>query len=199
MPIMRASSLLLLALLAAPALADIPATQPSEPKEALRSFVSALSEGRPNEIPSLCQANDPQTTAAVADFQDVASAMSALRKSVSVKFGPDATAVVVPLMKLPDDIDTMVANAHGDKCEVQDSTGIVVAYMVRVGGAWKVDVGALLSSGDFNNGHVYFTGLARAIRQTARDIDAGKLADAESARDVLRARQDNAEQPTTAP
>jgi hypothetical protein len=191
--------IVLVLLLASLAMADVPTTQPPGPKDALKSFVAALAEGRPSEIPALCQADNAQTTGAVGDFQDVASAMGVLRKSVSAKFGPDATAEVLPLMKLPDDIDALIANTKGDKSEVQDSTGIVVAYMVRVGGAWKVDVGALLSSGDFSNGHSYFSGLARAIRQTAKDIDAGKVTDAESARDVLRARQDNAEQPTTSP
>jgi hypothetical protein len=191
--------ILLALLLVSTAAADVPATQPAGPKAALRSFVAALAEGRPSEIPPLCQADNPQTTTAVGDFQDVASAMAILRKSVTAKFGVDATDQVVPLMKLPDDIDPLIDKTQGDKSEVQDSSGIVVAYMVRVGGAWKVDVAALLASGDYANGHAYFSGLARAIRQTAGDIDSGKLADAESARDVLRARQDNAEQPTTAP
>jgi hypothetical protein len=196
---MRIVSLLVIAVLAASAIADTPTTQPHGPKEALKSFVAALAEGRPSEIPPLCQADSPQAAAVVGDFADVASAMAILRKSVTAKFGADATDQVVPLMKLPDDIDPLVEKTQGDKCEVQDSDGIVVAYMVRVGGVWKVDVAALLASGDYTNGHAYFSGLARAIRQTAGDIDSGKLKDADSARDVLRARQDNAEQPTTAP
>jgi len=161
----------------------------------------AIQEGRADDIAPLCQAGDAQSKSAVDDFRDVTAAIAILRKSVTAKFGAPMADVVLPEMAAPEDSEQMKEIITGDKA-VLESLTMGDAFLVRVDGQWKMDIAALLASGNLpENTHGYFSALAKAIRATASDIDKGRLDSGMSALEALHARQEGIKEdaPATEP
>jgi hypothetical protein len=182
--------------------ADVAATQPSTPREAMKAFLTAMTQGHPDAIAPLCNATDADSRVVVADFTDLAVAIAQLRKSVTAKYGASAADSVLPLMPMPDAVDDATEAITGATALIQGGSLLGPSHLIHVNGQWKLDVPALLREGDLPpDAHAYLAALAHAVRLTTRDIDAGKLDSADSAIEVLRLRQStiNEDSPATQP
>ncbi len=180
--------------------ADVPTTQPGSPRQTMRDFLAALIQGHPDAIPSLCNASDADSKTVVADFVDLAAAIGRLRKSTTAKFGAAAADSVLPLIPMPDAVDDAVETITGSTALLQGGSLLGPTHLILVDGQWKLDVPALLREGDLPpNAHGYLTAVVQAVRLTTRDIDTGRLTDADSALEVLRIRQSaiNEDRPAT--
>ena len=206
---------ILLALLAATAFADTPATQPdtqpdtqpttqaatepAEPRDALRDFVAAIYDGRPDDVAPLCQADDALSKSVVDDYTHIAAAVATLRKNITDKFGPDEASNFSPALASPDDVEGLDQAIHGDHAELH---GDVDVDMIRVNGQWKVDVGSLIRGGALPpDPDAALEQGAKSILRTAADVTAGKLVTVANVEDALRARLESipSTEPTTDP
>lgn len=185
-------------------LADVPATQPADPKDTFKTFVLDLSRGNSADLADLCVATRKDSISLLHDFQAVASAIESLRGAVGGKFGPGYVDSVLPQLPSADDLDDMTENVSGDRAELRGES-IYPIQMVRSGRQWKIDLDWLAQSQDMPANPHWFGDLAQAIRRTAQDIAGGRLDSPQAAIEALRARQDGipdgpaATEPTTQP
>jgi hypothetical protein len=175
--------------------------QPLAPREVFMAFFTAMSQGDAEGITPICYAGDDESRKVVGDLKDVTSAIAGLRKSVSGKFGDGMTDLVLPIMASPDDGEATKQTITGDKA-ILESINVGEVFLINVDGQWKMDIPALLASGNLpGNAHSYFMALAQVIRATIADIDKGRFDSAFAAREGLRARQEGIREdaPTTQP
>ncbi|MGD0769978.1 MAG: hypothetical protein ABSB42_17470 [Tepidisphaeraceae bacterium] len=186
------------------ALADAPATQPSGggaagPTDVLRVFLQDIQHGNSADIVRVCSARGEDAKGVVRDFQAVASATEYLRTAVTLKFGPDAWASVLPSLPKPADLDDVTETITGDQAQLTGAN-ISKVRMIRVQGSWKLDVDGLLQSDEAPANVHWFSALAQAMRRTADDITAGRLTTPAAAAEAMAAREQAIpDVPTTQP
>lgn len=185
-------------------LADVPSTQPADPKDTFKTFLLDLSHGNSADLADLCLATRKDSLSLLHDFQAVASAIESLRAAVGKKFGPGFVDGVLPALPSAEDLDDMTETINGDRAELQGES-IYPVQMVRSGRRWKIDLDWLAQSPDMPANPHWFGDMALAIRRTAGDVAGGRLDSPQAAIEALRARQDGisdspaATEPTTQP
>jgi hypothetical protein len=190
--------------------AQIPATQPAlGPRDALKSFFDALTQGRPDDIATLCSADDPRSKALVKDLVDMSAAMMLLRKQVAARFGSDQLDAITGVMPTDDDVDEMDEKINDHVALIVDKFGDPPLRMVLQDGRWKLDIADLRQSDRLSNDpHAFVLGMTGAIQRTTADVNSGRLTSPGAVRDALAAREikiatagDSASRPssTTAP
>ncbi|HEX4055737.1 MAG TPA: hypothetical protein VHX86_15845 [Tepidisphaeraceae bacterium] len=185
-------------------LADVPSTQPADPKDRFKTFMVDLSHGNSADLADLCVATRKDSLSMLHDFQAVASAIKSLRAAVEKKFGPGFVDSVLPQLPSADDLDDMTESINGDRAELRGES-IYPVQMVRSQQRWKIDLDWLAQSPDMPANPHWYGDMAQAIRRTAEDISGGRLDSPQAAIEALRARQDGipdgpaATEPTTHP
>jgi hypothetical protein len=171
--------------------ADVAATHPAVgPREALKAFFEALTEGRPNDIAPLCVADDADSKSLMKDFVEMARSMTALRKQAAARFGPDQLDGLVGLMPADEDVDQMDEKTDGDSALIADKMGDPPVRMVLRDGTWKLDIADLRQGNRLSDDpHQFILGMTDAIQRTAADVEAGRLTSADAVRDALAARE----------
>jgi hypothetical protein len=158
-----------------------------------------IQRGNSADLARLCSARGEDAKGVVRDFQAVASAMEYLRTAVSLKFGPDAWASVLPSLPTPADLDDVTQTITGDQAQLTGAN-ISTMRMIRVQGSWKLDVDALLQSDDAPANIHWLSAMAQAMRRTADDIATGRLTTAAAAAEAMAAREQAIpDAPTTQP
>lgn len=192
MKICAVAWILLFAWLCIPlALADVPATQPTlGPKEALKCFFDALTEGQPDDVAPICVAEDTDSKALVKDFVDMSASMMLLRKQVAARFGPDQLDAITGVMPTNDDVDQMDEKINDHVALIVDKFGDPPLRMILQDSRWKLDIADLRQSGRLSgNPHAFVLGMTGAIQRTTADVNSGRLASAGTVRDALAARE----------
>jgi hypothetical protein len=175
------------------ALAGAPAAQPlggaaAGPTDVFRGFLQDIQRGNSADLARVCSAHGEDAKALVRDFQAVASAMEYLRTTVTRKFGPDAVDSVLPPLPTLNDLDEVTETITGDRAQLGGGS-IWPVQMIRTEGVWRLDVDALIHSDEMPENVHWFAAMAQAIRRTADDVAAGRLATAAMAAEAMLARQ----------
>jgi len=186
-------------------LADGPASQPSGmATDAFRGFLLDIQQGNSADLPKVCVARAENSRALLHDFQELASAMGYLRKTVTAKWGADSVNAVLPALPAMGDVDDITETISGDRAELSGES-VLPVHLVRIQGRWELDLDWLTGSEDMPSNARWFGMMAVAIRRTGDDIASGKLGTVEAATLAMQAREQaipdssDSTQPSTEP
>jgi RNA polymerase sigma factor (sigma-70 family) len=169
------------------------------PLDALKRFNHALSTSDVKELGAAMHAGTPEDQAMLASMQDVMTAVADLRKVLVAKFGEPATARLRQLSmgSAPEQsLEGAVVTIHGETAtiELPEHRGAPSFEMVRVGDAWKFDVGQLLPAEQRGaEGRKAFSEqMKRQLEQlkgVRADVESGEMTTVEEVRERLQKRK----------
>jgi hypothetical protein len=160
----------------------------SNPKSAAMVFTSALENGDIKTAQRASNASGMETDLLQAMAQSAAG-IKRLNTAATAKFGDAAKMIVLA------HATTVSSNLVNADVELGDARAIVRSkdgrdslQLLKIDGAWRVDVGALIRGRDVTNVIPFFRAAGLAASEVADEITAGHINDVNFAREELQDR-----------